>query len=309
MRAAMAFFALCLLTGCQPKDGAWHGYVEGEYVMMAPTTGGILQTLSITRGQEVAAGAALFSLDLQSLTAARDAAAAAVEEARAQWNDLVKGERPEEIDVILKQKAQAEAELQNAKKENDRVSSLAKSGAVSRSAIDSAKAAFESATARVEELEARLKASALGAREDRIAAARAAMAVAEQNLVQADRKLKEAAPLAPAAARVEDTYYRPGEFVEAGHPVVSLLPPENVKIRFFVPERSLSSLTHGQTVHITCDGCGQAVEATITFISSQTEFTPPVIYSVGSRDKLVFMIEARAPGAALHPGQPVDVRP
>ena len=101
-----------------------------------------------------------------------------------------------------------------------------------------------------------------------------------------------------------------GEWVPAGSPVVVVLPPGNVKVRFFVPEPRLGALKVGQKVSIACDGCGAGIEAAIAFISPQAEFTPPVIYSKDSRAKMVFMVEARpAPELAvrLHPGQPVDV--
>jgi HlyD family secretion protein len=98
--------------------------------------------------------------------------------------------------------------------------------------------------------------------------------------------------------------------VPAGSPVVRLLPPANVKIRFFVPEPVVGSLRSGQKVALRCDGCEAAVTAAVTYVASEAEYTPPVIYSNETRAKLVFMIEARpAPGQAqsLHPGQPVTV--
>jgi HlyD family secretion protein len=103
--------------------------------------------------------------------------------------------------------------------------------------------------------------------------------------------------------------YRPGEWVAAGAPVVSILPPGNVKIRFYVPEPVLASLRIGAPVSVRCDGCGAAIAAKISFIAPQAEFTPPVIYSRENRAKLVFLVEAHpdAANAALHPGLPVEV--
>jgi HlyD family secretion protein len=110
---------------------------------------------------------------------------------------------------------------------------------------------------------------------------------------------------------VSDTLFARGEWVPAGAPVVTLLPPGNVKVRFYVPEAQLGSVRVGQKVSVACDGCPRAVEAAIAFIAPQPEYTPPVIYSRENRARLVFMVEARpspADAAALHPGQPVDVR-
>jgi len=115
---------------------------------------------------------------------------------------------------------------------------------------------------------------------------------------------------APANAFVHDTLYRAGEWVAAGNPVVELLPPANIKVRFFVPQAALPKIKPGQTVSVTFDGGQHAYSATVNYISTQAEFTPPVIYSQENRAKLVFMIEAKfspADAADLRPGQPVDV--
>jgi HlyD family secretion protein len=115
---------------------------------------------------------------------------------------------------------------------------------------------------------------------------------------------------APMNAFVHDTLYRGGEWVAAGNPVVELLPPTNIKVRFFVPQAALPRIKPGQTVSVTFDGGPHAYSATVNYISTQAEFTPPVIYSRENRAKLVFMIEAKfspADAADLRPGQPVDV--
>jgi HlyD family secretion protein len=116
---------------------------------------------------------------------------------------------------------------------------------------------------------------------------------------------------APTNAFVHDTLYRPGEWVAPGSPVVVLLPPANLKARFFVPEEKLSQIKPGQTVSVSFDGASHAYSATVNYISSQAEFTPPVLYNRENRAKMIFMVEAAfSPDAAaqLRPGQPVDVR-
>jgi HlyD family secretion protein len=138
-----------------------------------------------------------------------------------------------------------------------------------------------------------------------VAAARAALEMAEWRLGQ--RRVT-----APAGGRVADVLARPGETIAAGSPVVSLLPPGNIFVRFFVPEPLLPTVHLGDTVAITCDGCPADLSAVISFISPRAEYTPPLIYSESSRTKLVFLIEARPrPEQAplLNPGQPIEVRP
>ncbi|MGE4350887.1 MAG: HlyD family secretion protein [Bdellovibrionales bacterium] len=311
MRRFPAFFLLlALLSGCYSQDDPPHGYVEGEYLSMAPTSSGLLAELSVRRGQKIAAGDPLFTLDMTSLNASYLAAKAQVDQAKAQWQDLLKGSRPEEIEIILKQQDQAKATLEAAAKEYERAQTLSESNAVSRQSYDEAKAAFETAQARTAELDAELKKAALGAREDEIAAARAALDNAEQNLVQLDKQRKDAAPMSPMDAYVEDTFFNVGEYVAAGTPVVSLLPPDKVKIRFFVPQASLSHYPLGKSVEIACDGCDHTVKAKVNYISSSVEYTPPVIYSIGSRDKLVVLVEAQPDtyDPLLKPGLPVDIR-
>jgi HlyD family secretion protein len=151
----------------------------------------------------------------------------------------------------------------------------------------------------------------LAAREDLIRAATAAVGMADAALQQAEWRLSQRSARAEAPALVYDTLYQQGEFVAAGAPVVSLLPPGNLKIRFFVPEPELARLKLGQKVRLGCDGCGKDLEAEIRYVAPQAEYTPPVIFSRESRSKLVYMVEAWPTGTAvqLHVGQPLDVTP
>jgi HlyD family secretion protein len=257
----MRFLIFCLmsiLASCSPaEDKGLHGYVEGEYVYVAPTTAGILEALSVVRGKQVEKGDALFSLDKTNLNASRLSAIADIEKAK--------------------------ANLEASENEYTRAQTLSPSGSVSQSESDARRDAYESAAATVKSL--------------------------EQKLIQIEKQVAEASPLSPAAGRIEDTFFRPGEFVGAGTPVVSMLPPENVKVRFFVPQAELPLYKLGAPVQIKCDGCGKPIAAKISFIASKSEYTPPVIYSVGSRDKLVFMVEAKpdAFDTRLRPGLPVDI--
>jgi HlyD family secretion protein len=175
--------------------------------------------------------------------------------------------------------------------------------------LDQAVAKRDGDRARIHELEAQVTVANLPARSDAIAAAQADAKAASDALAQAQWRLDQKTQTAPVAGLVNDTLYRPGEWVAAGAPVVSLLPPSNVKIRFYVPEPMLATLRQGAAVVARCDGCGNPVPARISFIAPQAEYTPPVIYSRENRAKLVFLVEARpeSPNPALHPGLPVEV--
>jgi HlyD family secretion protein len=131
---------------------------------------------------------------------------------------------------------------------------------------------------------------------------------AEARLNSAQTRLKRRNQFSPVSGTVQQIYFREGEMAGAGRPVVALLPPANIKVRFFVPEAKLPEIAIGETVRIKCDGCAAEIVARVTFISRTAEYTPPVIYSSEERSKLVFMIEAR-PGEPdrLRVGQPVSV--
>lgn len=304
--------AAALLGACSPKaDPAWAGYVEGEYVYVAAPIAGALTTLAVQRGDEVKRGAPLFALDDQAERAAREEAAARASGAGAQAADLAKGKREQEIAVVQAQITQARAQAVQASAELARQEALVTQGFVSASRLDDVRAAARQARARVAELEASLRVARLPARSDERNAAAASTDAARYALDQARWREQQKQQSAPADARVADTFFRAGEWVGAGQPVVSLLPPGATKARFFVPESELGAIAVGQPVSVACDGCSAPVSARISFISTQAEYTPPVIYSNSQRARLVFMVEARPDpkdAARLRPGQPIDVR-
>ena len=125
----------------------------------------------------------------------------------------------------------------------------------------------------------------------------------------AEQRLQDLAGAAPIAGTIQQIFHRQGEVVSPGQPIASLLAPENMKVRFFAPEAMLSQLPVGARVMISCDGCAEPVEARVSFVAQEPQFTPPVIYSLEQREKLVFLVEARFDGATpIRPGMPVDVR-
>jgi len=310
-RAALLALVAAAAVACGKHEPAGlQGYVEGEFVRVAAPFAGTLVRLDTARGRPVEAGAPLFALEAESEQAARREALARAHKAQVQVQDLESGKRPTEIASTQAQLAQAEAAAAFSEKELQRTQDLVAKGFVSHSSLDAARATRDRDRNRVAELRADLATARLGFREGEIRAAQAEAAAAREALAQADWRLLQKTVAAPAEGSVADTLFVLGEWVPAGAPVVSLLPPANVKVRFFVEERRLGSLRTGQEVAIACDGCGAAIRAPITFIATQAEYTPPIIYSKDSRAKLVFLVEARpAPGDAvrLHPGQPVDV--
>ncbi|MBI5276170.1 MAG: HlyD family efflux transporter periplasmic adaptor subunit [Burkholderiales bacterium] len=303
--------ALALAACGDRPPAAWPGYAEAEYVYVASSVAGRLQRLDVAAGQQVTAGKVLFALDAEAERAAREEARARLASATSQARNTDKGKRQTEVEVQLAQLRQARSQVELARKDFDRKQELVPTGAVSRADFDEARTALQQAQARVEELSAAVQVARLPARVDERAAAEAQVEAARQQLRATEWREQQMQQPAPVAGIVSDTFFRAGEFVNAGQPVLALLPPGQVKARFYVPQAELPQVTLGQAVRLACDGCGEPITARVSFIATQPEYTPPVIYSNAQRSKLVFLVEARpsaADGTRLRPGQPLDVR-
>jgi HlyD family secretion protein len=308
--ATCAGMAVCL-TACGEKPMVgWSGYVEGDWVYVAAPIGGQLERLRVKAGDNVVRGDALFALDAQAELAGQAEASARWVAAQALAANTEKGRRADELAVARAQLAQAKAAEILAQTAWTRQNELVGKGFVSKASRDAAQAALDQARGRVSELEANVRVGQQPARGDEREAAQAQAEAQSQVLRQADWRLGQKQQSAPAKGQVADVFFSEGEYVAAGQPVVSLLPPGAIKARFYVREDEVASLALGQGVSLACDGCGQPVAAVISRIATRPEFTPPVIYSNAQRAKLVFLIEAKpsaADAARLHPGQPLDV--
>ncbi len=301
------------LAACdRPKSPAWQGYVEGEYLYLSAPQGGYLKTLDAPRGSRVTAGQAIFAIATDPDTQALAEAEARTGSAREKVENLKEPHRAPEIAALQANLQAALANQRLAKTRLQQKEALAKDNFVSQAALDEARSAFEQATAQVEASRQQLASyrATLG-RESEVrgaeADAQAAAAVAAQKRWVVERK----SVAAPDTGIVAETYYRPGEWVPAGAAVASLLPDTRRRLRFYVHETELAALKPGMPVEASCDGCAAPIRGIIDFIAAQAEYTPPIIYSKGSREKLVFRIEAapdpqQAP--TLNPGLPVDVR-
>jgi HlyD family secretion protein len=300
-----------LLAGCGEKPPVgFQGYLEGEYVYVAAPLGGALTNLAVARGDTVKAGQLLFELERQSEAAGVAQAEKNLAQARAQLDDLMKGRRPTEIESLVAQLERARASLKLSAAELMRREQLGGSDVISKEELDQARAQRDADQAQVAQTTADLATAKLGGRDDAIRAAQAAVESQRAALDKAKWSFDQKQQFAPANAAVHDTLYRQGEYVAAQNPVVVLLPPENLKVRFFVPQSTLPQIKTGETVSVKPDGAAHPLNATVNYISTQAEYTPPVIFSRETRANLVFMIEAKfspADTADLRPGQPVDV--
>ncbi|MCG6904280.1 MAG: HlyD family efflux transporter periplasmic adaptor subunit [Rhodobacter sp.] len=286
------------------------GYVEGEFLLMAPVTVAQVQDVVVRRGAKVEAGAVLAHMERRDAEIALAQAEAALASAESELADLREARRDAEIRVIEAELASARALAKEAEKEASRLNDLLKRGVVSQSQFDDAETRLDVAMARVAEMEANLAVAHLPARPQKIAAAVAAVAVARSSRDAAAWQLEKRDLVAPSPGTVFEILRRGGEIAGPQAPVLSLLPDGAVLLRLYVPEAYVASIAPGVELDVNCDGCPPGTSATVTYVSDEPEFTPPVIYSLENRQKLVYLIEARpAPDATvLKPGQIVDVR-
>jgi len=308
--AAVGAVLMLALAGCGDADSTrvYTGYAEADLVYVAAPASGWLVDAPFTEGARVSAGDMVFSLDDDLQSAAVDEARARLMQAEAQLEDLRKGVRTTELQAFEAQLAEAQADLRLARAERDRSQALVQRGVASKARGDEADARYGVSLARVKTAKANLETARLSARDDAIMAAVAARDAAADTVEQASWHRDQRQVIARTDGVVEDVFHRTGEFVPVGSPVIALLPDTGIKVRFFVPQHDLPSVSLGMEVTVTADG-REGLKARISHIAREAEFTPPVIYSEESRDTLVFLVEALpvAP-QALRPGQPVDVR-
>ena len=303
--------AVWSMKGQHAAPAGFQGYVEASLVQMAAEESGRIERLAVEAGDQVTEGRLLFALEASSQSAQVEEAVARLGQAKAQLENLrAAGQRPEQIAVIQASRSRATAALELSQSNVQRQRTLFDRGYSSKAQLDQAEAAFERDKAALEEVDRQIAAAQLAGRGSEILAAEAAARAAEAALHQAQARFEKRRVHAPAAARVQDVYFRAGEVVNAGQPVLALLPPANLKIRFYVPEPALATLALGHTVTVSCDSCPAELKARVSFLSQEAEFTPPVIFSEQERAKLVFRAEAQLFGEfALPLGLPVTVRP
>jgi len=303
---------LLLAPGCARQEtAAYQGYLEGEFVYVSAPLGGRLEKLSVQKGARVESGATLFTLEQSAELSSLREAAERLRQSQARLADLLKGGRPSELAALEARLAQARTAAELSALELERATKLHQTTVLSDDDYDRARLNHDTSTKLVAETAAQLATAQLGGRSDVIAAAEADVAAAQAALDRAGWSVAQKTQSAPRAALVYDTLYREGEFVPAATPIVALLPPENIKVRFFVSEAGFAALKAGGRVRVAITGRPE-LEARISYLSPQPEYTPPVLYNRENRAKLVFMVEAVFDPAAardLHPGQPADVSP
>ena len=297
------------LIACSDRGNHQQGYVEGRYTYAASYCAGYLDYLDVHRGESVKQGQRLFVLNKNPQTSDLAQAKANAAAEKQTLIDLQLGERPSKIEALQEQIKAAVVSEMYRKKMFERNTKLYAKNAIGEAVLDDARAMYLQAVAPVKQLQADLMTATLGARINQQMAQDEKLKAAEAQVKKAQWMLSTKNFFAPQSGRVDETYYRRGEFIPAGQPVLSMLVPSEVKIIFYVPEPRLGSLKVGDQVDFICDGC-QFAHAKIDYIASQAEYTPPVLYTQQARKNLTFRVEAAIPEAVAlnyHPGQPVDI--
>jgi HlyD family secretion protein len=284
------------------------GYVESEHVLLAPNATAQLLALNVRRGDAVTSGMVLARMEDADAKIAVEQAKASLAQAQAQLADLREGKRPEEIGVLEATLNSATAQAREAERVANRLLGLSKRGIASAADLDSANTNLETTRAMVGQANANLAVARLPARAQTIAAAEQQVKGAKASLDAAEWHLAQRTIISPAQGVVSDIIRNPGDIVGPQAPVLDILPDGAVKIRLYFPEKELAKIKPGTSLVIHCDGCPKGLEADVSYISDEPEFTPPVIYSLENRQKLVFLIEAQEKGGGniLKPGQIVD---
>lgn len=294
------------------RQTAFLGYVEGETLYIGPNEGERLAQLFVAAGSVVKPGDRLFDMSTTLLDRSRAEAVARIGQLEAQVQNLQAAiNRPQQIAVLQAALERAEASLTLSRNDYDRQRKLFATGDIPKSTLDRAEMALRRDEASVKEARRQVEAARIPGRTQEIEAAQASLNQAHAQLQAIDIRIGRQNVVAPAGGVVQDVFFRPGEVVNAGQPVVALLPPENRKVRFYVPEPRLAGVRLGARARVQCDGCPGDLYGRISFVASRQEYTPPVIFSDVERAKLVFKVEARLEGKAreLPLGMPVSVTP
>ena len=300
---------VAVVPGLGPDEPpVYNGYLEADYIYVAPLSAGRIVAIAAGEGEQVRAGQVLVTLEDSAQKAGLQAAEAGVAQAGANLDNLMTGGRADEIAVIAASLHRAEADRALAEANFARTRQLAVQGQVSAARVDQDRTAVAAAQAAVEQLQAQLTVAGLPARDAQRVAAEAALAVARAGAEGARISLADRVLRAPVSGVVERRFYAAGEVAGSGAPVLAIFQPDRLRVIFYLPQAERSGFRLGEVLAMACDGCPAGISARIVLMASEPQYTPPILYSRDERGRLVFRAEAQVSGAAgLLPGQPVTL--
>lgn len=313
-KITFASLVLSALTACnyETKQSTFTGYVEAELVYLAAPQSGWINTMNWHAGKYINTSDLAFELDNTQQLNMINEAQAHLDQAIALELNGITGAREQEIAVLTAQYKQAQIAVDYAASEQARWNNLVKQGLAPESKSTQVNTDYQTSVAKLESIKASIDVAKLGVRAQLSNSAKASKQAAQASLEQAKWQLSQRRVVSQVSGTVEEIFYRQGEFINAGKPVMAILPDNALIIRFFVPQALLTNFTVGKSVHVHADGIADSIDAKIFNIARSAEFTPPVIYDQTSRQKLMFLVQARLPNinennAQLRPGLPVEV--
>ena len=316
MKALLASPVLALLTlmplaGCSGQaENEVQGYMEGDFVRISLPESGVVTSLMVSRGDVVEKGVLLYTLDDDRRQAVLDRARAELVVAESELKNLMASERTEEIRALSDEVTRLEANLDYTQREYKRQASLSVLGAAARKEVERLRSEKLALEAQVRAARSRLSLAQLSiGRKEEIATATKTLQVRQASVQEAEAELELRRAYAPQKATVTDVICRPGETVTAGQAVVELLPPENIKARFYLSPAQIGRTGKGTAVSLRCEGRDGDIPARISYIAPEASYRPPVLYARNQTEKLCFLVEAVPDDKTLplYPGQPVTV--
>lgn len=302
---------MLLVLGCDNKpENIFPGYSYGDFVYLSAPSNAKVENIFVSKGDRVKTGQKLVELESFDAVNTLQRAEEKLRAESALLRNMASGERPEQLNIIRAQIKKARSLESQAQRQVERYRGLYARQAISVAEWENIRDDFVQKHAQVEELAHQLEAHQLPARQDEIEKQQSQVESAKLECDKARRDVEQTTIVSSLNAQVFDILYRAGERSTMGHPIISLLPPDNIKVRFFIPQAILGKIKTGMSVRLSCDGCSAAIPGTINYISPEAEFTPPVIYSTKRREKLIYRVEAtpnREHAIQLKVGQPFDV--
>ena len=310
-KSPLYFCFLLFLPGCyQAETLSLTGYAHGEFIYLSFPFTETVEQLFVKKGDVVNKGQTLMKVDDFSALNALQIAEKRVQAEKSLLHKLETGERQAALDVIQAQLDRAQSAASLAKSQLARKNQLYKQKLLSVADWEKTKAEYAQKKNQVTELSHQLALKNLPASDNEINHQKSQLETAILQHDKARWDFQHTTLLAPQDAVVYDILYRRGERPVAGKPVITLLPKNNIKFRFYIPEKRLGKIHNGTPVKISCDGCNKPIKGYVNYISARAEFSPPVIYSTQRREKLLFMAEAIPVKEGLFfikPGQPITL--
>lgn len=310
MRRDIVIAAAVLLCGCGlhgPKpDGS--GTIECTQVQVSPQVGGRILELLPQEGDALRKGDAVARLDATDHELRLQEAKAARAQAQAQLDLVLAGAREEDVQRAREQAKEAEAAARAAQADLQRIQQAFSGGSVTRKQMDDAQANADrtaAALAAARQVQEKLE---KGSREEEISVARAQVELAKARVAQAEKGVADCTVVAPMDGVVTTRSRESGEMVSPGATLLTLSRLDEVWLSVYLPETHLPRVKLGQTARVSVDGDSKAYEGTVTFISSEAEFTPKNVQTPEERAKLVYRVKITLDNAAgvFKPGMPAD---